>query len=421
MRLTYAGFTTAILVLSVSGYPLTAGITTVLGLDNRMASVLMRAVVLLLTVLVLLRPGSTSALRPSWPILLFFLFWTIYLVRMAYDTILGTGELGRPALDYWLFGVGTSFLPASALLLTRSLPKPRGLVRWTLWTSVAALLLGLVFGQASMISSNGASFDTGRLSLESLNPISLGHVGATVFLIAYWKLRHDRVSLVTTLAYLATAGFGLVGIGMSGSRGPFIAALASVLFIEASKGGRAIIWKATILLVPLLSLSVDLTALDKFFGINLFDRLDAAIQLTDPSALGRNAQYASAWRMFLDHPVLGATLEDPAFRIYPHNIVLEALMATGFIGTAFLLGFLLSVLFRAFTLATKNSEYAAFSALYVQHFVAGQFSSSLYLVNTMWAIAALLAAISIYSTTTAREARLEAHAYRPRRAKRMTH
>lgn len=420
MRLTYSGFATAIVVLSVSGYPLTAGTTEALGIDNRVTSILMRATVLALTALVLLRTAPTSALRPSWPTLMFFLFWSMYLVRMAFDTILGTAELGRPALDYWIFGVGTCFLPASALLLTRNLPKPRIVVRWTLWTSVAALFLGLSFGQTTMISSHGDSFETGRLGLESLNPIFLGHVGATVFLIAYWKLRGDRFSLVETLVYLAIAGFGLVGIGLSGSRGPLAAALASVLFIEASKGGRAVIWKATILLVPLLTLSVDLTAIDTLFGINIFDRLQAAILLSDQSALGRTEHFASAWQLFLDYPVLGATLEDPAFRIYPHNIVVEALMATGFIGTAFLLGCLLSVLSRALKLAKKNSEYAAFSALFVQYFVAGQFSSSLYLVNTMWAMAALVAAISIYDTKTAREAKLQAQEHSPRRTERMT-
>jgi len=402
MRLTYAGFVAVIVVWSVSGYPLVAGLAAMLGIDNRMTSIVMRATVLALAVLVLLRPSPKSARRPWLPMLLFFLFWAMYVVRMALDTILGTGELGRPALDYWTFGVGTSFLPASALLLARSLPEPRQLVRWTLWTSFAALLLGVVLGQTSVIGPNEIGYDTGRIGLESLNPISLGHVGATVFLITYWKLRSSRSLLVAKVASLAAASLGLAGIGLSGSRGPLIALLVSVLFIEASKGGRAIIWKAAIMLVPLLTLSVDLMALDKFFGITIFARFQSAIELSDMSALGRTEQIASAWRLFLDHPVLGATLEDPAFRIYPHNIVVEALMATGIIGTAFLIGFLLSVLSRAFKLAKTKNDYTEFAALFVQYLVAAQFSAGLYLTNTMWAMATLVAAVSIQHATIAK-------------------
>lgn len=399
-------------VSSIVGYPFVASIASITDLDNRFLSIMMRLIILIASLLILMRCSKKDLLRPSKVLFIFLAFWILYLTRLTHDTLLVNLELGRSALEYWAFAVGTCFIPALAILLARNLPEPHALLQLTLMLSMIVVIVGMAFGDTAVIGTKGNVFDSGRIQLETLNPIIFGHIGATLFLIAYWKFRSQRPSILKLLVNLAIALLGVVAIGFSGSRGPLIALIAAVLFFELSKGGRGIFVKVFLLSVTLLALSIDLIALETKLGINIFSRLQGAILLTDASAVGRTEQVLSGWRIFLENPMLGGALEDPNFKIYPHNVIVESFMATGIIGGILFLIFMFLVVWRGFLITRNDSAFGVFPLLFVQYFCAAQFSGSLYSWGGMWVLATLIFSLPIsglYRTYASRNIPRQVH------------
>ncbi len=136
--------------------------------------------------------------------------------------------------------------------------------------------------------------------------------------LVYWRVRMLGKDLGSRLFSLAIGLLGLYGLLVTGSRGAL--------------------------------------------GANLFSRLDTSIEGSDASVTGQVALVSSAWDMFLDAPLFGAVLEDPAFGIYPQNIIVEAFMTTGIFG----------------------------GSLFVQYCMAAQFSGAIYTASTAWALLACI-------------------------------
>ena len=99
--------------------------------------------------------------------------------------------------------------------------------------------------------------------------------------------------------------------------------------------------------------------------------------------------------MFLDSPIIGNQFVTKKQNYYPHNFVLEVLMATGILGAIFFFGYF-AVIFRQIRLAIKriNYELALLLILFFCSFLLNLTSGCMFLSNDFWVGAALISGIS---------------------------
>ncbi|MGI9360323.1 MAG: O-antigen ligase family protein [Parasphingorhabdus sp.] len=389
-----------ILVASIVGFPFLASITGILGLDSAPYSITFRGLVLAAAIVVIVKSfWQSGPLRLNGLFYFFLLFWIIYALRITYDTQYYAYLLSRPAWIYWAFGIGTCFIPAMALAIAHPTVTADDIFRTMLFVAVIALVLGSLSANTEVTNAVGNTYDTGRFQLESLNAISLGHLAVTVMLLAYWRLRNGSVSLSHMLQYILLFSLGLLGLALSSSRGPVLALLCAIFFAEMAKRGWLLIafLVSFALLLPLLT--IDLNHIDIMLGTNTFGRLQALWDGGDTSTSMRLQMLSGAWQQFLANPLFGSALEERTFRIYPHNVFIESLMATGVVGGAVFSLLIFGGLIFGFRMAMAQPKLGWIAILYCQYFVASLFSSGLYSANSMWTLLGVIIMHSGYQNS----------------------
>lgn len=376
-----------VLALSIAGYPLIAPISLLFGLENRLVSIPFRVLVLLGSLwLIADALASSRRFRVSSTWVLWWGFWFLYLARLSVDSGLNPGELRLPVAEYWAYAVGMCLVPAVAVAIAGKEHLYECALNYLLVVAVAALL----FNFAVLLPDGGVNGWKGviavRQQTETLNPISLGHVGATVFLIAAWQLtRRERFRSVTLVLLLVSAAIGLAGAVLGASRGPLVALILTFFLVMASSvrniGSEN--WKRIVGLAIVGGLSgwVISRQIDTLGAIV---RLQSALAGGDKSLGVRLELYVEAFEQFVESPMLGAGIEPTGF--YPHNLVLESFVVFGVLS-----GLLFSILFigavgKGIRLIYGGSQIGWVGVITLQYAMAGLVSGALYTSTALWCL-----------------------------------
>lgn len=379
--------------LSVAGYSLLAAAAAALDYSDSLLSLLLRSVIVLLASILLIKAAGRRSNSATFVLMVLAgAFWFLYSLRIIYSTLLSLEPLSRSSGDYYMWAFGACLLPM--LAAARSVPNPGSLksaFRFTYGLLFCAVVLAAAFGSSMVLTQASDLENTGRLRLEMLNPISLGHLGVTLAVFSVWRLMHrdkgikrrwQGNSLLMTGILL-----GFYIMVAANSRGPIIAASCCFLFIIASSNLRR---KSILLLMGacIVILSFPLiTYLDEALGISAFDRLFSSDVATDSS---RQLLYEGAFREFSMSPFTGGGLEVRGLQTYPHNLVMEAFMATGIFGGLFFLLLIVCLSLSTFRLYKKNPEGGWIPLLFVQYLIASQFSGAIYSSTYFWLAVGLL-------------------------------
>lgn len=365
-----------IIALSLLAYPLLGTLVAFTALPSLVASVPVRALVLLLALSLILR--TRSAVWISTGASLLFAFWAIYLIRLLWDWwIVGIPVASEFMLNFIVFSIPTAmaFMHAPAI-------DERKLSRMLLVLGVVTCLLAIVANSTNLASARSFTENAeGRLFLDTVNPITYGHVGVTTILATLGMSRYCTRK-IEWLGLAAAAALGCTAILLGGSRGPLLALLVCItvaaLFV---KGYR---W----LLLPLIAggflmfgeASVDSQSL-------LGSRVTSSVQSDSPEI--RVLMAAGAVEQFLESPLVGSAIIERQFEDYPHNPFLEAAMAVGIAG----LLLLVIINFRALRriVGSLRRGNLLVPLLAVQAVVAAQVSGSLAMSAPLWLFLALFA------------------------------
>ena len=363
-------------VLTLIGYPIAGLIATLMNWDSTLTSIPFRAsVVMLALALWWLSPVLARWWRHHRWLMVFLL---LYLVRLSWDWVIADVPGAAAASVFFLL---TVLLPCAALALAAPVMRERP----------TALLLvamgGTVCAGAVLMDLLGLGMDrslteqTGRLSFEAVNPITLGHVAATTLIAALCLTRHPlgflRMCWVSVGALVAGACLLLAA-----SRGPALAlALCTLVFVLAIGRWRWIILMALLLMPVVLNDGGELW-------------LRFADVAEDESTSARLLLHNNAIAQFLDHPLLGRAFIDPSLLEYPHNLFIETAMALGILG----LGALMLVLVRAGLRAIKQIRHGNILVplLFVQYLFAAQLSGAIYGNSGLWVTTVLLVSLALY-------------------------
>lgn len=380
----------------IAGYQSTALVRAYLGVDpgDKAVSYLFRAAVLSLAIFVLLKIRLRWAPRvPPIAALLLVLFWSLYLARVVVDTELLPYTNGTMPVNYLAYAAGVCLVPALACAVV---PDARGL-RLALYLIMALLAVvcatTLVIPQARDFLLRG-----GRMGLDTLNPISLGHCGTTLALLsAYWLLGSKRLG-----AMPAGFGGGLFALGVftlipAGSRGPLVALVVAlaILFVWSLRHANARSATRLFMLTLLFSGALVLVG-NKLPFLEVGSKLileRTEIAEFDTSRDGRVTAIRDALRQFNESPILGSSVVEQNSGSYPHNVIVEAFMATGILGGTAFVALIVTASLACVRILRSCQDAVWVVLVFVQNLVAAMFSGGLWDSGVFWA--SLIAVLAI--------------------------
>jgi len=384
--------------LAIAGYPLISFLPVVLGIDSRAVSVPYRAFVVIASSVLFYRCGlATGRFYRGLFWLPLSIFWGLYFFRLFLDTALVPTGLRLHPSEYLMFAVGVSFLPMLPFFIHTSARTRQRALALTLAMAGTAVSLGLSTALLSLLSGDTSVLERGRLAIATLNPISFGHLGASMVLLAAAALLSARTNTFRgSLALLSVVGLGLGVTVLSGSRGPLLALFVglAVLFLSALR--RDMQLRVVVVgVVLLVGGFYGGTIIQERLGFGVLTRFqESGAQLTGQSSLERLQLMRDTWQQVLEHPLVGSGLEERNSHSYPHNVVLESFMATGVLGGSMFVTLLIMSVIATWSVVRRQRQSAWIAALYSQYLIGAQVSGSLYGSSAMWIVMASIVTIA---------------------------
>jgi O-antigen ligase len=341
----------ALALISFS-YPITSVFLLQLGIDSSIANMFIKILIagLFAASLMTTYPYERNIFSVSLPILLFFF---IYSFRFLYDTLaLGifTGSQGI-FYNYSYFFILT-FVPMIILSLALR-PEDTSAIHRSIFGMVIVANLALFYHVVSGGVLSAEEAFGGRLQVDGeqagtalLNPIVVGFMGTVLatFTIGRLAVFHN-MSWKSELLHIGLIMLGTLNVMFGGSRGPVFAYVLCLLVVLAAsiRSGtstqgfklRGRIWGYAGILVGIMIA----LALSDAISFSIFDRFEYMFDArTGRVEEERDFVWALAWEGFISSPIIGTSYAvwNGAGFVSAHNIILDALNATGLLGGIFL-------------------------------------------------------------------------------------
>jgi O-antigen ligase len=323
----------------------------------------------------------------AFSLLLFF--WGIYTCRLIYDAIFQADLLGEGTINnYITIGYLFVFIPMLSLARTYNEADLKKLLQMSFYILLLGVLLNLSVSAFQIL--NGSWQGGQRLSTERLNPISLGRYSAVLFLLAFGLIQiQNKKKLLLTISMF----IGLIGVLLSGSRGALVSLLFVLIIIVLSKASLKKIVLFSILLPLCGGIGIFLMSI-LVPDIDVISNYLAMGGKSDQSAQIRYQLFAGALEQFSNYPILGDLIIERKYKFYPHNQVLEILMA---IGT---LGFIVFITLNALLLYKLSQQLNKYKNkgvtirmlmyLFIFYVIGGMFSGTIIGAHEYWYIVVII-------------------------------
>jgi O-antigen ligase len=371
--------------LTLVGFPLVSTLPTLLGLDSQLATIPYRMLVAGLAVGILYGwwVRGTPVLFNS-AVLVTLTLWALLIARMFWDTIVSPlpGELYTPAAQLLLLSLGGCFLPALVALEPPSDEVLDQARRWIELLGALAMVAILYVGLRGVLAGSVLY----RLATPVLNPISVGHLGVSVMIVALCGYAGAGRTARIWRALLVALSVGVTVATVS--RGPILAGLLAVLilaFVGRRRGRiglKGIVLRVSVLAIGVAGVVFAVLYLEETGVIDFLARLTDTFQ--DVASQERARMIRGAWTQFTEHPMLGSAFVELQFMENPHNIVLESLMALGVVGLGLLLVSMGASLAAAGEVIRSAPRHAWVGLVYLQYVVNGMLSGSLFTDHAFW-------------------------------------
>lgn len=320
--------------------------------------------------------------------MLLYIFWAIYVLR-----VIQYGWESGEGFEKLLFALGSTLLPSLVFLSAQTTAELRRVYQWLLYAGALVSLAALYLVWTSFGFMAG---ETSRAGLQSLNPISYGHLGASVALLGAWYvIDHTKGrSLAGAAIACGALAIGLLAVVVSASRGPMLSLLSAltmaiVVRVGFKSGSNRIVARLRALGLGAVLIGVvwfGLPFVEEHYGVQSYSRMQLLVDKgeSDQSEEGRLEAWHGAIEQFLNSPLIGDYLVERTTGFYPHNAVIEAFMVTGIIGGVPFLVWFLTAATAAVRLLKNAGLDGWVSLLAIQYLTGAMFSGALWGNSTMW-------------------------------------
>lgn len=376
-----------IIIWTLIGFSLLSGLTSIFGLNNTLFSLALRSLAVLAAITLSIRFFKTEHRVVLW---LFLTFWIFYFVRLYISLYWLAEPVSRSHETYWIWSVGACFLPSLGILLGYSSVSFERLRHPPAILFLATAVFLIAIGRTTIVSQAGETYDISRLNLSSLNPISMGHSGVTVFLLGVGIIAAGHIDRRKKFICLAAISTGVALALLANSRGPILSLIFSVsVLILAQSKRRRTYWVGS--MICAIALYFAYQQPEFLFGdLGPIARFSTVSSSGDGASIARFIAFKGAWEQFLGSPIFGDGIEERATQFYPHNVILEAFMSTGLLGGVPFLLIFITAIRSAWGLLRLNSQLSWVGLVALQQLVGAQFSGSIWGTGSLWVMMMLV-------------------------------
>jgi len=368
------------------GFAISSFLPVAVGMESRPFSVAYRAMVILGSLIFVWRAAHMRrAILPSqflWPVALLAV---MLVLRMVWDSLVTPLPMDLTWDDFWLETIAISVIPTLPYVYLPS----SGALRMARMMCIAAGIVAVVSIAAGAYLSVRSFTSGSRLTTDVLHPIGIGEVGVSLFVVSLasfgdtWKISSK---FIVMLARAGSAAMGVVLCIVAASKGPLLslAAVSLVMFVQRqfvlSRGRRVV--EIAFAAVAATGLAIAAIFLAKHGLLTIYDRFSDIT--SDRSTALRVQAWFGALSQYDSSPLLGDNFIELSTRFYPHNTVLETMMAVGVFGLLLLLLILALSSAAALGLFIQAHDLSWVGLLFLQHAMSGMLSGSIYRTGGYW-------------------------------------
>jgi len=298
---------------------------------------------------------------------------------MVWDFDISNINTSISASTYYIMFYLTISIPCFALLTTTDFNIDRAftVILMLLFISVIA---NIAFGAKDYILQQAVEIT--RLKNQKLNPISFGHLCASLLLmVLYYKLfKNGRLGILGLIAIFCS----VLGLLLANSKGPILSFFIVLMYMFHYKYSGKTFLKIMVFIGSTIFILSAAILLREYTSIDVLERFTSAFSSTEVSSTSRLHSYSLAIIQFLENPILGHSLVVWPAMGYPHNIVIEVFMALGVVGGITFLMLILYGLHCTNHLIKFFPAYAWPGLLFVQYFLGAQSSGAIWNANIFW-------------------------------------
>jgi O-antigen ligase len=376
------------LLFIVAGYTVFSSFATPLNIENsKIFSVPYRLLVFFFSITIIYRNFTFKKFK-NIAVLSVIFFWILYFFKAytSFNRDLYEEDFTLTFLEIYIRIIVIAWIPSTALLFINYKDLDLSEVgKGFFYILLVMLSLNLIY---AFIVPHGLSLHF----IFSVYYISFGHIGASLALISLFFLLFKSQEINKYLLWYALL-LGIYTIVMAGARSPFLAIMVVTPYLLLLRKSL----KLMVFFVLLLFLSVVgiyYFGKSEDYQLIFIDRTYQWIFNGDNSL--RTPLFQRSLEIFKENPFFGGRThyEDG---MYPHNIFLELMMATGFVGLiAYLLKFIPVIKnIQLFSYKIQNVYHILFFTLFLQYFVLSSTSFALYSVPEFLYFSSIIIGISI--------------------------
>ena len=376
------------LLLVVTGYTVFSAFAIPLNIENsRIFAVPYRVIVFFFSIYIIIKNFSFKKFRNIAMISMIF-FWLIYSIKSYLSFTRDSYEVlfQQSFIEIYIRIFVIAFIPSIALLFINYRKVDMFMVgKGFFYTLLVMLTLNLIYAAVM-------PYHIQILYIFSIYYISYGHLGTSLVLISLFFLLFKPKELPF---YLVLCGFllGITTIIIAGARSPFLALMIVIPYLLIIKKD----YKLIVVFVILLLLSVgSIYILEKNVNFEMMFVDRTYLWLFEGDNSLRTPLFERSLDIFKANPIFGGRTHYEN-GMYPHNIFLELLMATGIVGfIIYILKFIPVIKnFKIFSYRIINSYHILFFALFLQYFVLCSTSFTLYSVPEFLYFSSIIIGISL--------------------------
>jgi hypothetical protein len=385
------------IVLLIGGYEFSATLSELLSLSEGSSPLVIGArgltvITGLALFLFTARSGKVSITKSSIPLLLIMV---AYLIRMAIDFEIYNMPSSQGESRQYTFYMLAVFIPVMFMSLA-PVTKERLINLGPAIKSTMVYTVVLIALAALMINGSTTNGESARLTTGRVDPISISSMAGLLVLYIYTNYNNHQASRLLSVAKidLVIVFFCLSLMVMTGSKGPFVALMLTIAFTELIKS-TGVVSIAKYIFIFCISGGFLYFAVSNLTSFLLFDRLSSVNSDTELSTVSRIMSIQEGLQIFIENPLIGkhAILSTGG---YPHNILVELVMAFGVFGIAFAVGVVANIRksIQNFLVLERKLLWVPVFTLYF--FIMHNFSGSIWTASKLFVIYALLLKLSYW-------------------------
>lgn len=389
------------LALLTFSYPISAAIPTLLHLPTTPVNIAFRGLYVIMSLYVIMASiFKKKTYQFRWYNVLMFAFWICYIIRLVYDFEFSHVEPYKlPKETIYMFAIGNCILPSFAMMSTSRYIDLKQLEKVSFGIIIVSNILILIL-LATQVGLSIQMFIVRNLvrganDSSAINEITISFSGCQLIIVALnMLLMGGKFNRLNRILLVFCIFLGLFNLFAGGSRSPMILFVLMLLYTLGFYFYRYHRFTRFISNLKVF-IFICFVAILGFFAVSALSGVDFALlnRLKDTAEDRqkggkelRDFEQEAAWNDFLSSPIIGHQFVNSYDKTYPHNTLLETLMALGIVGATMFFPYIGKFVIELFRLPFKYPIVFKFSTLVGLSFLVSQFSGSLWSSVDFWAL-----------------------------------